>query len=315
VFCVGCPVHNGLKGWLLCMDKFDLKGQTLSESMHPIVDNVSKNKSQAQISVVIPVHNQEMEISSLLIKIKEVLNSTTQSYEIVVVNDGSYDNTLNVIQKEELLDSRIKIISYTPNRGKGHAVKTGVMQASGSIIIFVDGDFDISHDKIKEYIDELKNCDLVIASKRHPQSKVNAPTSRIFLSRIFNLLVRLFVGIKIKDTQSGLKAGNGAALRMIFGVMLVKRYAFDVELLTIATAMHLNIRELPIEINLDHGFRIQDIAKMLLDITAISYRHRIRRWYERQLLLSPYAQRTRTRRKEEEAEREKIEGRQEKLFK
>jgi glycosyltransferase involved in cell wall biosynthesis len=289
------------------MDKLDLKGQTVSESVHHITDIVGKTRSQAQISVVIPVHNQEMEISSLLIKIKEILNSTTQSYEIVVVNDGSYDNTLNVLQKEELLDSCIRIISYTPNRGKGHAVKTGVMQASGSIIIFVDGDFDISHDKIKEYVDELKNCDLVIASKRHPQSKVSAPISRIFLSRIFNVLVRLFVGIKIKDTQSGLKAGNGDALRMIFGVMLVKRYAFDVELLTIATAMRLNIRELPIEINLDHGFRMQDIVKMLIDISAISYRHRIMRWYERQLLLlPPYAQRARTSRKEEgDAEREK----------
>jgi len=105
---------------------------------------------------------------------------------------------------------------------------------------------------------------------------------------------------------------------MIFGVMLVKRYAFDVELLTIATAMRLNIRELPIEINLDHSFRIQDIVKMLLDISAISYRHRIRRWYDRQLLLlSPYAQRARTTKKEEEAEaeQEKIEGRQQKLFK
>jgi dolichyl-phosphate beta-glucosyltransferase len=303
------------------MDKIDLKGQTLSESKRPVTDFVSKTKSQTQISVVIPVHNQEMEISSLLIKIRETLNSTMQSYEILVVNDGSYDNTLNVLQQEELLDSCIKIISYTPNRGKGHAVKTGVMQASGSIIIFVDGDFDISHEKIKEYIDELKNCDLVIASKRHPLSKVNAPTSRIFLSRVFNLLVRLFVGVKIKDTQSGLKAGNGAALRMIFGVMLVKRYAFDVELLAIATAMHLNIRELPIEINLDHGFRIQDIVKMFLDITAISYRHRIRRWYNKQLLLlSPYAQRTRNRREEEEdeEEQEKIEGRpqqRQRLFK
>jgi len=288
------------------MDKFDLKGQTLSESKRPVTDFVSKAKSRAQISVVIPVHNQEMEISSLLIKIKEILNSTMQSYEILVVNDGSYDNTLNVLQREELLDSCIKIISYSPNRGKGHAVKTGVMQSSGTIIIFVDGDFDISHDKIKEYVDELKNCDLVIASKRHPLSKVNAPTSRIFLSRVFNLLVRLFVGVKMKDTQSGLKAGNGAALRMIFGVMLVKRYAFDVELLAIATAMHLNIRELPIEINLDHGFRIQDIVKMLLDITAISYRHRIRQWYKRQLLLlSPYAQRTGNRKEEEEEEEER----------
>jgi glycosyltransferase involved in cell wall biosynthesis len=272
------------------MDRSELKDWTLSESILPIADsNISK--SQAQISVVIPVHNQEREISALLTKIKEILNSTLQSYEIVVVNDGSYDNTLQILQKEELVDSCIKIISYMPNRGKGHAVKTGVMHASGSIVIFVDGDFDISHNRIKEYIDELKNCDLVIASKRHPQSKVYAPLSRRFLSRMFNLLVQLSVGIKIKDTQSGLKAGNGPALRTIFSVMLVKRYAFDVELLTITTAMNLSIRELPIGIKLDHNFRIQDIAKILLDVTAISYRHRIRRWYQRQLLLLlPFAQ-------------------------
>jgi hypothetical protein len=157
------------------------------------------------------------------------------------------------------------------------------MQASGNIIIFVDGDFDISHDKITEYIDELEECDLVIASKRHPQSKVDARLSRKLLSRMFNLVVRLFIGIKIKDTQSGLKAGNAKALRTIFAVLLVKRYAFDVELLTIATAMNLNIRELPIEVKLDHRFSVQDIAKMLLDVTAISYRHRIRRWYKSQL--------------------------------
>ena len=265
------------------MDKFKLKDWTLSESTSIVDSDITK--SQAQISVVIPVHNQETKISALLAKVKEILNSTLQSYEIVVVNDGSYDNTLQVLQKEELLDSCIKIISYMPNRGKGHAVKTGVMQASGSIVIFVDGDFDISHNRIKEYIDELENCDLVIASKRHPQSKVYAPLSRKFLSRMFNLLVQLSIGIKIKDTQSGLKAGNGAALRTIFSVMLVRRYAFDVELLTIATAMNLNIKELPIEIKLDHNFKIQDIAKMLLDVTAISYRHRIRRWYKRQLLL------------------------------
>jgi hypothetical protein len=84
-----------------------------------------------------------------------------------------------------------------------------------------------------------------------------------------------------------LKAGNGAALRTIFSGMVVKRYAFDVELLAIATAMNLSIRELPIEITLDHNFRIQDIAKMLLDVTAISYRHRIRRYYRRQLILLP----------------------------
>ena len=247
--------------------------------------NHEADRTKTHISVVIPVHNQEKTISLLLSRIKGILNSTLRSYEIVVVNDGSFDNTFGVLQKEEELDSHMKVISYTPNRGKGYAVKTGVIQSSGNIVIFADGDLDISHDKIREYITELENCDIVIASKRHPQSKVNAPFSRKFLSRMFNLFVRMVIGLKVKDTQSGLKAGKGASLRTIFRIMLVKRYAFDVELLTIASALNLKIREMPVEINLDHNFKVQDIVKMLLDVTAITYRYKIKRWYHKQIML------------------------------
>jgi glycosyltransferase involved in cell wall biosynthesis len=254
-----------------------------SESLDAV--NPGEDRIKAQISVVIPVHNQEKTVSILLSRIKGILNSTLRSFEIVVVNDGSFDNTFGILQKEEKLDSRIKVISYIPNKGKGHAVKTGVMQSSGNIVIFVDGDLDISYSKIDDYIKELESCDLVIASKRHPYSKINAPLSRKFLSRMFNLIVRIAIGIKVKDTQSGLKAGNGAALRTIFRIMLVKRYAFDVELLTIATALNLKIKEMPIEINLDRNFKLQDIAKMLVDVIAITYRYKIKRWYHKQILL------------------------------
>ena len=238
----------------------------------------SQSRSKVQISVIIPVHNQGKKIAVSLARIKEVLNATFLTYELVVVDDGSYDNTLKILRKEEKKsDSHLQIISYTPNRGKGYAVKTGVMCSCGSVVIFVDGDLDISLDIIKDYIKELEeNCDLVIASKTHPLSKVNAPISRKLLSRMFNLIVRIAIGIKIKDTQSGLKAGNGDALRTIFNAMLVKRYAFDVELLTIATALSLSIKEMPIEINLDHRFKVRDITKMLVDVAAIMYRHRMR---------------------------------------
>jgi glycosyltransferase involved in cell wall biosynthesis len=208
-----------------------------------------------------------------------------RTYEVVAVNDGSSDDTFGVLQKEENLDPCIKVISYNPNRGKGYAVRTGVMQSSGNIVIFVDGDLDISHNKIRDYVKELENFDLVIASKRHPQSKLDAPLSRKFLSRMFNLLVRMAIGIKVKDTQSGLKAGKGDALRAIFRIMLVKRYAFDVELLTIATALNLNIKEMPIEISLERSFKVLDIAKMFLDVTNIAYRYRIKRWYHKQITL------------------------------
>ena len=264
---------------MIISDKKDFSSESI-DTVKPEVDRI-----KTHISVVIPVHNQEKTISVLLSRIKEILNSTLRSYEIVVVDDGSFDNTFRVLQKEEKLDSSMTVISYIPNRGKGYAVKTGVMQSSGNLVLFADGDLDISHDKIKDYITELENCDLVIASKMHPQSKVKAPLSRKFLSRVFNSLVRLSIGLKVKDTQSGLKAGKGAALRTIFRIMLVKRYAFDVELLTIASALNLKIKEMPVEINLDHNFKVQDIAKMLLDVTAITYRYKVKRWYHKQLML------------------------------
>jgi glycosyltransferase involved in cell wall biosynthesis len=258
------------------------KKHSSSESI--VAANRTVDKAKVQVSVVIPIHNKEKTISILLSKIKEVLSSTFQSYEIVLVNDGSFDNTFCVLQEEKKIDSCLKVISYNPNRGKGYAVKTGVIESSGNIVIFIDGDLDISHSKIEDYVNELGSCDLVVASKRHPQSKVYAPSSRKFLSRTFNLLVRLSIGIKIKDTQSGLKAGNGDILRTIFEIMLVKRYAFDVELITIATMLNLKIKEMPIEINLDHGFRLKDIVKMLLDVTNITYRYRINRWYHKQIV-------------------------------
>jgi glycosyltransferase involved in cell wall biosynthesis len=234
------------------------------------------DKSLIQLSAIIPVYNQERKISILLAKVKEVLNSTSLNYELVIVNDGSCDNTLEVLQKEEKLDSHVRVISYPQNKGKGYAIKTGVMQTHGNVVLFVDGDLDISPGLIIKYVKELENCDLVIASKRHPLSKVNAPISRKVLSRIFNLVVRIATGIKLKDTQSGLKAGNGDVLRTIFNVMLITRYAFDVELLAIATALNLSIKEMPIEITLDRRFKFLDIVKMFIDVIVISYRFRVK---------------------------------------
>lgn len=124
--------------------------------------------SKTEISVVIPVYNQEKKVSASLERIKRVLDSTFLNYEIVAVNDGSLDGTLDVLKRIEASDARIRVISYAPNRGKGYAVKTGITQSQGSAVMFTDGDLDIAPEVITNYVQELENCDLVIASKRHP---------------------------------------------------------------------------------------------------------------------------------------------------
>jgi glycosyltransferase involved in cell wall biosynthesis len=202
-------------------------------------NNVSTEKSRTKVSIIIPVYNQEKQIIDLLTKIRKILKPIFTDYELVVVNDGSIDNTLAALRKEqEELKSKVRVISYDENRGKGYAVKQGVIQSSGDIVLFIDGDLEISPEAINNYVTELKSYDLVIASKAHHFSNVVSPTSRKVLSKMFNLLVRVALGIRLKDTQSGMKAGKGSVLRAIFRAMLVNRYAFDVEMLVIASLFH-----------------------------------------------------------------------------
>jgi len=250
-----------------------------AESKYPSV--LEAQQAKYSISVIIPVYNEESKIHSLLAHIKEILSETLLEYELILINDGSTDNSEHVILEEGKLDKRVKVLSYKENKGKGHAVKMGVLNSKGDVVSFLDGDLDISPAQIKNYIRELEGCDLVIASKAHPLSIITAPFVRKMLSKMFSVLVRVAVGINIKDTQSGLKIGNGNALRKIFNVMLVKRYAFDVEMLAIASKLNLKIKESPIEITLDCSFNIREMVKMFIDVLGISYRIRIIRSYQK----------------------------------
>jgi len=233
------------------------------------------------ISIIIPVFNEETKITGVLKGITEILNGNFQNYEIIVINDGSVDKTLKVILESQRLDSHIRVLSYEGNKGKGYAVRLGVLNSIGDIVVYLDGDLNISPMEITDYMKQLDHYDLVIASKAHPMSVVICSTGRKFLSKAFNLLVRLLTGINIKDTQSGLKAGRGSALRAIFEKMVVKRYAFDVELLTIASGLDLKIKELPIIITLDCSFKIQEVVKMFIDILQISYRINLTEHYQK----------------------------------
>jgi dolichol-phosphate mannosyltransferase len=254
----------------------------LTRSTRPILNRnnlVKSDKSESthimdHISIIIPVFNEEAKISAVLKSISEFLKPDFQNYEIILINDGSEDNTLKISLEAQRLDSHIKVLSYGKNRGKGYAVRQGVLNSIGDIVIFLDGDLDISHKHISDYIKHLGAYDLVIASKTHPLSVVTAPVIRKFLSRMFNLIVRLLLGITMKDTQSGLKVGRGLALRTIFENMFTNRYAFDVELLVIASRQGLKIKELPITITLDCLFNVREAVRMFLDILRIAYKIR-----------------------------------------
>jgi dolichol-phosphate mannosyltransferase len=240
-------------------------------------------KKKNFISMIVPVYNKDSILSLSINRISSTLQKISLDYEIILVNDGSYDNTLNVANEEAEKNPKIKVLSYSSNLGKGFAVRTGIKQSTGDIVIFMDGDVDISPTVISKFIDQIQNYDMVIGSKWLLESEINELFSRKLLSKTFGFLVRIFIGLKLKDTQVGLKVGKGNFLRKIVDVMTVNRFAFDVELLTISTILNMKIKEMPIKLSIDKKFKVSEMFIMLLDIIRIAYRIKITRKYHKKL--------------------------------
>jgi dolichol-phosphate mannosyltransferase len=239
--------------------------------------------SQIELSIVVPAFNEEEYIEDTLECIDNVVMRKNLAYEIVVVDDGSADKTFAKAKSYAGKNGHVRVISYSKNVGKGHAVKIGFMQAIGNIVFFTDSDREIDLEKISDYIEALKCGDIVIASKKHKASQVDVPISRRILSECFNGLVRILTGVPLKDTQSGLKAMKKSAFVDIFPRLAVKRYAFDVELLAVANLFNLKVVEMPVNIKLGASFKPKEMWRMFLDLLGIAYRLRILRWYQRPL--------------------------------
>jgi dolichol-phosphate mannosyltransferase len=246
------------------------------------------NDKKPYLSIVLPVYNGESTIDKVLLRIKQILQSVVSppmSYEIVVVDDGSFDGTQEILKRYEETNDGIRIISYKPNKGKGYAVKTGILASRGEIVMFVDGDLEASPYLIDDYIRGLESSDLVIGSRRHPLSDGHRYLSRRILSSGFRIIANKIVGIHgISDTRAGLKVGRGEMLKTIFQMVTIRRFAFDIEVIAIASLLNVNIREMPIiDENRSKGFKVREMIRMLWDLLKIAYLYKKKRWYQQQL--------------------------------
>jgi glycosyltransferase involved in cell wall biosynthesis len=236
---------------------------------------------QVDLSFVVPAYNEEEFIENALFELDEVIKGRNLPYEIVVVDDGSQDNTLNKAKVYASRNGHVKVMSYDQNVGKGYAVKQGFMETNGQVVVFVDSDNDIDIGTIQSYIDALKYGDIVVATKWHPESQIQMPMKRRILSHGFNVLVRILIGAQLKDTQVGLKVMRKSAFTKIFPRLCVKRYAFDVELLAVANLYGLKITQMPTKLRINGMFNVKDVFKMFVDLLGIAYRLRITHWYQR----------------------------------
>lgn len=246
---------------------------------------------KVDLSFVVPAYNEEATIENTLKELDKVVKDKMVTYEIVVVDDGSKDSTLAKASQYARHNEHVKVVGYLPNKGKGYAVKTGFVQTTGEIVIFADSDLEIDLKTFLSYVEALQYGDIAIASKWHPNSQLDVPLSRKILSHSFNTIVRLLTGVRLKDTQSGLKAIKKSSFFAIFPKLAVKRYAFDVELLAVAHCYGLKIVELPVNIKMSASFKLKDVIKMFVDLLGIAYRLRVVHWYQRQFPIKNELQR------------------------
>lgn len=240
-------------------------------------------KDSPNLSVVLPAYNEGKTINHVLERTACAIKKTGLTYELLVVDDGSNDNTRKKVLWSCKTNDSVRLVSYSNNIGKGFALTRGFFNSLGNLIVFLDADTDVKPEGIVNFVEALKDADLVIASKRHPKSKIEAPFARKFLSYGFNLIVRLLVGLENEDTQTGLKAVRKKALLEVFPLLSVKRYAFDVELIAVSKLLKLKIVELPVNLRLTNNFKIKEIIRMLLDVLGIAYRLKITKYYKKQM--------------------------------
>lgn len=209
-------------------------------------------------------------------------------YEIIIVVDGFVDRTFELAEK--IAGKNIKIFGYKDNKGKGYAVKYGVSRAKGDVIGFIDAGMDINPNEILIAYNLLNKsgADVVVGSKLHPASRVDYPMARRFLSWGYRVVTKILFGFSIRDTQVGLKLFRKKVAKDVFKRLLVKRFAFDIEVLSVAYSLgYTKILESPVRLSFSKYSTISPINfwitifHMLWDTAAVFYRLRIQGYYNK----------------------------------
>jgi len=196
-----------------------------------------------EISVVIPTYNEEEKISETLKSVLAYLSSNFKTFEVIVVDDGSQDRTLQEVEKYP----QIKILRNLINHGKGHAVKKGILASQGELILFMDADSSTDIAELKKLQSYLSDFPIVIASRAIENSQVLKRQNlfKVFLGSSGNKLIQYILGLQINDTQCGFKLFQGKT-KNLFNQLTINRWGFDFELLFLAKLFHYPIKEVPV---------------------------------------------------------------------
>jgi dolichyl-phosphate beta-glucosyltransferase len=234
--------------------------------------------ASTEISVVVPAYNEEALIQSTLDGLRSYLQTRPEPFEIVVVDDGSQDGTVALVNAwQKANDAILKLVTNPANKGKGFSVRRGVQESCGRFIIFMDADLPYELDAIDDFLIALRNGhDLAVGSRVLPSSSVRGVSAiRYLAGQVFSWLEQAVLGTGLADTQCGFKAFNAKAAREIFRRVTIDGFGFDVEMIYIARKLEYSIHPVAVQmIDRHRASRVRlvdDSVKMFINLFTVRW--------------------------------------------
>ncbi len=228
-----------------------------------------------QLSIVVPAYNESARIEATLERVMGCVLDREWDAEVLVVDDGSSDETAEIVERWAERYPRLHLVQNPGNRGKGYSVRNGLLQAAGEIVMFTDADLSAPMEEAERLIAAIADgADVAIGSRWMDRTRqtIHQPLYRQFFGRCFNWITRTVMGLPFKDTQCGFKAFKREAAQVIFRLQTIERWGFDPEILFIARKLKYVIREVPVTWGHDERSRmsyLKDGMKMLEEMAVI----------------------------------------------
>ena len=233
--------------------------------------------TRPEYSIVIPAYNEAARIGGALTQVLGCIRQRNWSAEVLVVNDGSRDQTAAIVRGFSERDPIVRLIENPSNCGKGYSVRNGILQAAGEIVMFTDADLSAPIEEAERLFAAIREgADIAIGSRwlERGRQTIHQPLYRQLFGRCFNAITRMVMGLPFADTQCGFKAFRRAAAQTIFQLQRIERWGFDPEILFIALKRGFTVREVPVTWGHDERSRIsylKDGIKMLEEIAYIRW--------------------------------------------
>ena len=223
------------------------------------VETLSQEEESPYISVVLQAYNEADRILKTLEAVKKYFSKKPHTFEVIVVSDGSKDSTEEVVRKAIEKCNNLRLVMYTPNRGKGYAVKCGMLSAKGKVRLYMDADNAIDINHLDNFLKELENgYDIVVGSVHLPGAEININYEwyRRILSFIGGLIMQYTAGAGLSDVLRAFKLFTASAAETLFLRQTIERFGFDMELMMIARHLNFRIKELPVRWLNPYGDRV-----------------------------------------------------------